>query len=270
MQQQTQRSLKDNGFINNSFSEFQETERTPISGYQNLPLQSLEQALEKVIPIVPDLGHYVGQAKQKCNRNDPILTCDESAAVYLYTMPTPFYSYLNKALRNENRQMLKPWFSFLRLIIHALEKLPSLETNVWREPVTIERIYPDGSQYIDNLKGSKRYGIGTYLYTNGEKYQGEWFNDQTNGKGTSIFPNGNRYEGDEKNGKRHEYGVCYWANGEKYEGTWSNDKMNGKGKYSWPEKNIQYEGSFKNDKKHGQGTLKYANGRIKQGIWEND
>ncbi|CAF5077891.1 unnamed protein product, partial [Rotaria sp. Silwood1] len=132
MQQQKQCTFTPDRFINNGFSEFHAANHSPIHGYQHLPLLSLEQATEKIISLVPNLMNNIAQAKQKCNRNSTILTWDESAAIYLYSMPIPFFSQLNKALRDENRHALKPWFAFLKLIIHALEKLPSLETDVWR------------------------------------------------------------------------------------------------------------------------------------------
>lgn len=119
-------------FVNNFLSELYEVNRSPIYGYQDLPILKLEQATEKIIPFVPGLADYVAQAKQRCNRDSPILTWDESAAIYLYSMSTSFFSHLNKALRDENRHALKPWFAFLKLFMHALEKLPSLEIDVWR------------------------------------------------------------------------------------------------------------------------------------------
>ncbi|CAF4432082.1 unnamed protein product, partial [Adineta steineri] len=57
---------------------------------------------------------------------------DESAAIYLYTMSSPFFSSLNKRLRAEDRHALKPWFAFLKLFLTALEKLPSTKVSVWR------------------------------------------------------------------------------------------------------------------------------------------
>jgi hypothetical protein len=125
-------ALKCGRFINNVFSELDEANRSPIYGYQDLPLLPLEQATEKIIPLVPGLANYVAQAKQQCNQNSTILTWDESAAIYLYSMPIPFFSHLNKALRDENRHALKPWFAYLKLFMHALEKLPSVQTDVWR------------------------------------------------------------------------------------------------------------------------------------------
>src|SRR5579862_4774847 len=47
-------------------------------------------------------------------------------------MPTPFFALLNESLRAEDRHALKPWFSFLKLFMSALEKLPSLRVTVWR------------------------------------------------------------------------------------------------------------------------------------------
>ena len=62
------------------------------------------------------------------------LTNDESAAVFLYTMEwaNSVYLLLNKALTNEDRNHLVPWFSYLKLILTALFKLPSIKCTVWR------------------------------------------------------------------------------------------------------------------------------------------
>lgn len=132
MEQQEICGIKRDRFINNVLSELHDTNRSPIYGYQQLPLLSLEQATEKLIPLIHGLVDYVARAKEKCNRDSSILTWDESAAIYLYSMPTHFFSHLNKTLRDEDRCALKPWFAFLKLFMHALEKLPSLEIDLWR------------------------------------------------------------------------------------------------------------------------------------------
>lgn len=132
MQQHQPHSFICDRFVNNALTELRDANRNPIYGYQHFPLLSLERATEKILPIVSGLSDYVAQAKQQCNRNTTILSWDESAAIYLYSMPTLFFSRLNEALRNENRHVLKPWFSFLKLLLHALGKLPSLEIVVWR------------------------------------------------------------------------------------------------------------------------------------------
>ncbi|CAF5100969.1 unnamed protein product, partial [Rotaria sp. Silwood1] len=45
---------------------------------------------------------------------------------------TSLYRVLNRALRSENRQALKVWFSYLKLFDIALDKLPTVKEPVWR------------------------------------------------------------------------------------------------------------------------------------------
>ncbi|CAF0994686.1 unnamed protein product [Adineta steineri] len=351
---------------------------SPLWGYDAVPVVSLEEADKPLVSLLPAVQSYAYIAKQKCMKPADDLTQNESAAIMLYTMGWEpldqcLYHALNTILRSEDRQQLQPWFHYLKLLLTALSQLPPMmprtlyrgikldfsnkysmnEKLVWwsftsctksinvlsselflgktgsrtmfaietnsginirnhsffkkedevlllparefkvrgrldqggglyviqlkeiqppaplLQPVTIERIYPDGIEYKGHLKENKRHGYGICKFGNGENYEGEWFNDQTNGQGIRRFPSGNRYEGSERNGKRHGYGIYYVANGEKYQGNWADDKMHGSGKYTWPN-STQYEGTFKDDKKHGQGTFTFANGRVKHGIWKND
>ncbi|UJR30722.1 hypothetical protein I4U23_018242 [Adineta vaga] len=55
-----------------------------------------------------------------------------SATIYLYSMPVPFFGRLNEALRDGNQHALKSWFTFLKLFINVLEKLPSRNKTIWR------------------------------------------------------------------------------------------------------------------------------------------
>ncbi|CAF4292721.1 unnamed protein product, partial [Adineta steineri] len=71
-------------------------------------------------------------AKNRYNRHLDLLMRDESAAVYLYSMSSPFFRFLNEALRAEDRHALIPWFAYLKLFMTALKKLPSIKTVVWR------------------------------------------------------------------------------------------------------------------------------------------
>ncbi len=136
-------------FVNNTLSELQEANRSPIFGYEDSPILTLEEAVEKIIPLVSRVMDFVATAKKKYNRRSDLLTRDESAAVYLYSMPTPFFSRLNDALRIENRHALKPWFAFLKLFITALEKLPSTRKTVWRGVSgDVSSIFADGDVHI--------------------------------------------------------------------------------------------------------------------------
>jgi hypothetical protein len=136
-------------FVNNDLLELQEANRSPIFGYQHLSIPTLDEAIEKIIPLVPDVVNYVSRAKEKCNQQSTILTQDESAAVYLYSMPIPFFSCLNDTLRAENRHALKPWFAYLKLFMAALVKLPSTKKTVWRGVAgDVGSIFVDNDMHI--------------------------------------------------------------------------------------------------------------------------
>ncbi|CAF1273331.1 unnamed protein product [Didymodactylos carnosus] len=82
----------------------------PVYGYLSSSLVSLEVSLDKIIPLIDNPQHYIAIAKQHCHSSH-LLTKDEPAAMYLYTMEWgdhSFYWILNKALRDENRSALKP------------------------------------------------------------------------------------------------------------------------------------------------------------------
>jgi hypothetical protein len=134
-------------FVSNNISEHQEANCSPIDGYQHFPLLTLEEATKEIIPLVSDVRDYVSKAKKECNRHSTLLTWDESAAIYLYSMSSSFISRLNETLRAENRDALEPWFPFLKLFITALEKLPSTRqcVCVWRGVIgNVSEEFADG------------------------------------------------------------------------------------------------------------------------------
>ena len=138
-----------NRFTSSSLSEQAVANNSPIYGYQHLPVPTLEEAVEKIPNLVPYMTRYVDDAKKKCNRSSNLLTIDESAAIYLYTMSGPLFNCLNTTLRSENRHALKPWFYFLKLFLDALEKLSSTSDTVWRGVNYDDTLtFVDNSEYI--------------------------------------------------------------------------------------------------------------------------
>ena len=118
-------------FVDDSIQEFQQINRKSLSACGNSPFMSLEEAVEAIADFQPTVTDDTKKAKDHCRQNT-ILTSDESAAVYLYTMDSPFYRALNQALRAENPQALEPWSAYLNLLITALRKLPPCSTTMWR------------------------------------------------------------------------------------------------------------------------------------------
>ena len=128
---------------------------TPIEGYEEKPLVSLEESVQQIKDLVldkqikelvdekhiqnfvKDLDRNIWIAKQNFRSSTDNLTQDESAAIHLYTMQWPdsddnLCTILNKILRSEKRNILKPWFSYLKLILTALFKLPLKRGIIWR------------------------------------------------------------------------------------------------------------------------------------------
>jgi hypothetical protein len=60
------------------------------------------------------------------------LSADHIAAIHMYTQACDFYRTLNACLRHRNRDTIKPFFSYLRLLLEALRQLPSQKRTVYR------------------------------------------------------------------------------------------------------------------------------------------
>lgn len=109
----------------------------PIKGYAKEPLLPLEEALQPLRQTLDDLDTMIDIAKRNSKKPANDLTSNESAAIHIYTMQwndqhESLYTMLNRTLRSERREHLMPWFRYLKLVLTALYKLPSLKTTVWR------------------------------------------------------------------------------------------------------------------------------------------
>ena len=109
----------------------------PINGYENFPLVSLELAVEPLISILPSIQTYVYIVKQKCLKPADGLTSDQSASIMLCSMRWEPHDQclsvvLNSILQSTDRQQLKPWFLYLKLLLTALSRLPSIHRIAYR------------------------------------------------------------------------------------------------------------------------------------------
>ena len=128
--------------------------------------------------------------------------------------------------------------------------------------------FSDGKKFVGQFKNGKRSGRGTTTFPDGDKFVGQFKNDESNGLGTYTFSDGRKYVGQFKNGKLHGQGIYTSGNVAKYEGQFKNGKPNGQGAETFSD-GRKYEGQFKNGKPIGQGTLTYANGRVHIGQVKN-
>ena len=80
-----------------------------------------------------------------------------------------------------------------------------------------KKVWQNGRVYIGEFKNGLRDGIGMHEI-NGNKYEGEWKEDNINGQGKYTFADGKSYEGEFKNNKFHGQGKFTLADGTIIEG----------------------------------------------------
>jgi hypothetical protein len=105
-----------------------------VEGVLNNPIVTLEEATQPLKSLIGPLEKYVWCSKMDTQVDHAPLTHDEAAAINLYTREWEggLYQNLNKMLRDRNREKLKPYFLYLRLLMSGLSKLPPLKTIVFR------------------------------------------------------------------------------------------------------------------------------------------
>jgi hypothetical protein len=126
----------------------------PIIGYAQEPLLPLANACAPLVDIVHDLFRYVSVALED-TPDEPAngLTRAESASICLYTMQwtdehRSLYSILNNTLRSADREDLRPWFKYLKLLLTAMVKIPcESPSTVWRGITSnINDKFPPGAE----------------------------------------------------------------------------------------------------------------------------
>ncbi len=120
--------------------------------------------------------------------------------------------------------------------------------------------------YTGNFKGGVPYGEGTFVFTNGDRYEGYNENYKKEKYGTYFYRSGERYVGEWKNDVREGQGIYYYSNGDKYVGQWRGNIKKGKGVYHY-RNGDRFEGCFDADRPHGAGVLYRNNGTVQKGFW---
>ena len=112
-----------------------------------------------------------------------------------------------------------------------------------------------GDKYVGEWNDDQMHGWGTFYYLadnefKGDKYKGYYENSLANGQGTYTFAHGDIHVGNYKDGGKHGQGTYTFGSGE-----WKGDK---------------YVGEFKNDNFDGQGTYFFRDGEVWEGIWKDN
>ncbi|XP_019855077.1 PREDICTED: junctophilin-3-like isoform X2 [Amphimedon queenslandica] len=115
----------------------------------------------------------------------------------------------------------------------------------------------------------KRPTRGLFDFSDGGRYQGEWFCGGAHGYGVCSLPGdgGSSFEGYWEEGSQKS-GVFTWSSGHKYIGTWQDGMRHGLGKELRPD-GTEYLGDFSSNVRGPNGVLKLSNGALYQGTWSD-
>lgn len=130
--------------------------------------------------------------------------------------------------------------------------------------------YTNGNVYEGDWVDGRKNGQGTQIWSNGEKYEGGWSNNREHGQGTKTWPGGDSYTGEWLQGKMSGEGTYKWANGDTYVGGFIGDQKQGKGVLTRADTGVKYAGTWKDDKREGEFTVTMKNGNVSRGVWNAD
>ena len=128
----------------------------PICGLKFTKDCGLEEAV-KIFQKNSELGKVdmdgmvflANMAAGNLSSNPHNLSQDEIAAIHLYTQETPLYRVLNDRLRSEKRELLVPFFPYLKLLLRAMYKLPVIKCSVYRGVTKdLSKNFVSGESYI--------------------------------------------------------------------------------------------------------------------------
>merc|ERR1711957_95419 len=92
--------------------------------------------------------------------------------------------------------------------------------------------------------------------------------DKMEGEGTYVFTDGRTYAGQWQDGHMSGHGKMSWPSGAVYEGGHLNDAKHGEGAFTWPDGRV-YRGQSKDGHQDGTGLIIENSGAVTQGIWRN-
>lgn len=129
--------------------------------------------------------------------------------------------------------------------------------------------YANGDRYDGEWLDDQPHGKGIYRRTSGDCFEGDFVKGRIHGRGRAVYANNDVYEGEWRDDMKHGEGVYTFANGGSYSGTWVEDKRHGHGTFTTSAKDV-YDGEWVSNIFSGKGTYTTAAGDIYDGEWSND
>uniref|UniRef100_A0A7S1VVS5 MORN repeat-containing protein 5 n=1 Tax=Grammatophora oceanica TaxID=210454 RepID=A0A7S1VVS5_9STRA len=215
-----------------------------------------------------------GQCLQCMDTDTAAANNAQAAAIALASIPEPEPEPTPSRNNTNNIEGVDPTTATIAATVTATPQLNSITSPhsmdaIYRGPFNSygerqgqgELIWSNGDRYVGEFWNGVREGEGTLYFVDGSEYVGSWANNKMHGAGCRRFPNGNVYNGNYQEGKRCGHGRCYYANGDMYVGAWRQDKLDGFGRYYYNNGQC-FEGTFSKGKRMGRGKYQLTDGRV--------
>jgi radial spoke head protein 1 len=127
-------------------------------------------------------------------------------------------------------------------------------------------VFSNGDKYEGDFKANRKHGVGKLTYKGKGEYYGQWENGTKHGEGTYVYTNGDSYAGWWRFGKRHGKGTYnYSSSGMKLVGEWNEGNII-EGKWVFPNGTC-FAGKFNEGKPDGKGIWFINNGNTLEGSY---
>ncbi|MBP1989558.1 MORN repeat-containing protein [Paenibacillus eucommiae] len=151
--------------------------------------------------------------------------------------------------------LLRPQITTLHSLSNAENETNDRKSITHIEDKIVEGIWVDGNEdeYYIELEAN-------------ETYKGQISNGMKSGKGVYRWSDGTKYEGQWYKDSEYGFGIKEYANGDCYRGEWKEGLFHGKGTYEWND-GTKFEGNWQDNLEHGYGVKTYSDGSIQKGFW---
>lgn len=132
--------------------------------------------------------------------------------------------------------------------------------------------HSNGDVYDGNWFNGTRSGDGLMLYSNDDVYRGRFEKDNFHGRGVLWSADGCEYNGQWDQGVKSGTGSQLYPNGDRYEGDWKENQRTGFGRFVSCQGNEVYCGLWEKDQWHGRGVSMESlkkDGKLQEGLWDH-
>lgn len=122
--------------------------------------------------------------------------------------------------------------------------------------------YSNGDRFEGHFLNDEKQGIGIYYYANGDIFEGFYNRNLRSGEGIYRYQNGDKFEGQYNLGKRNGLGKYTFSDGSYFSGEWNENLFSGTVQLFNPKRSLVLEGTWQNNKFQSERFKKDSSDRF--------